>query len=78
MVLSDECDVQRRPEEWAKYVAENSLYYIDKGESNLVEKAKKYIEAVSTCRGLLVESREAFNAMEEFCKEFEAYRIRRS
>jgi hypothetical protein len=81
MVKHDEFNVGRSQQEWSRYVADNALYYIDKSEFDLVNRARAYNADLSACvrQFLGVPSPEvdrAWASGNEFRKAFEAYAMR--
>ena len=77
----DEFNVERNQQEWSRYIADNALFYLEKREFDLVDRARAYNADLGACQGqsLGVPSPEvdrAWTSGNKFWKEFEAYRVR--
>jgi hypothetical protein len=81
MEQHDEFDVERNQQEWSSYITDNALFYLEKLEFNLVDRAREYNAALTACEGqsLGIASHEvdrAWASGTKFWKEFEAYQVR--
>ena len=81
MGRDDEFNVERSQQEWSRYIADNALFYRDKNELELVDRARACNADLSACEGQSLgvpspEVERAWASGNKFWEEFEAYRVR--